>query len=99
MAVAKGFRRNIMRALAVLAATSVLSFAAVGSASAVVITQTKTVSDGFTTCRFVKQTNAGPFGSASQSTRVCRQNVGLGGGGLGVGGFGPRRGIHINIGF
>jgi hypothetical protein len=101
------------RIFAVLAASAVLSLAAVESASAEVITQTKTVSDGFTTCRAVKQTQIGPFGSSSQTSKVCRQNVGLGGGGLGVGGFpngntgvvGPRHpinnpgGLSINIHF
>ena len=100
------------RIFAVLAASAVLSLA-VETASAEVITQTKTVSDGFTTCRAVKQTQTGPFGSSSQTSKVCRQNVGLGGGGLGVGGFpngnggfvGPRHpinnpgGLSINIRF
>jgi hypothetical protein len=97
---------------AVLAASAVLSLA-VETASAQVITETKTVSDGFTTCRAVRQTQNGPFGSSSQTSKVCRQNVVLGGGGPVVfpngntGIFGPRPqpsnnsggGLNINIHF
>jgi hypothetical protein len=99
------------RILAVLAASAVLSLA-VEAASAEVITETKTVSDGFTTCRAVKQTQNGPLGSSSQTSKVCRQNVGLGGGGPVVfpngntGIFVPRHpinnsggGLNINIHF
>jgi hypothetical protein len=67
--------------LAVLAASAALSLVAVETASAEVITETKTVSDGFTTCRAVKQTQNGPLGSSSQTSKVCRQNVVFGGGG------------------
>jgi hypothetical protein len=97
------------RALVIAAATALISLAAVESASAVVITQTQTVSNGFTTCRTVRQTALGPLGSASQSARVCRSNfggVGFGGGGLGLGGFGgggfgggSGGGLHINVHF
>jgi hypothetical protein len=52
------------RALVIAAATALISLAAVESASAVVITQTQTVSNGFTTCRTVRQTALGPLGSA-----------------------------------
>jgi hypothetical protein len=97
------------RFLAVVAASAVLSLAAVESASAVVITQTKTISNGFTTCRAVRQTAIGPLGSASETVRACRSNfggVGFGGGGLGLGGFGGGGfghhgggGLHINVHF
>jgi hypothetical protein len=93
------------RFLAVVAASAVLSLAAVESASAVVITQTKTDSNGFTTCRAVRQTAIGPLGSASETVRACRSNFGgFGGGGLGLGGFngggfGRPGGVHINVHF
>src|ERR1700749_3137823 len=96
------------RFLAVVAASAVLSLAAVESASAVVITQTKTVSNGFSTCRAVRQTAISPLGSTSETVRSCRSNfggIGFGGGGLGVGGFGGGgfghhgNGVHINVHF
>jgi hypothetical protein len=102
------------RILAIAAAGALLTLTAVSSASAqVVTTQSRIVSDGFTTCRIDRQTAAGPFGASSQSRRICRSNVGFGGGGLGLGGFGgggfggggfggggfgPRPGITLRIG-
>ena len=95
---------------AIGAAGALLSVIAAGSASAqVVLSQSGVVSNGFTTCRVAKQTAIGPFGAATQSSRVCRSNLGLGlggfgGGGLGLGGFGGGGfggggGININVRF
>jgi hypothetical protein len=90
------------KALAIAAATALLSLTAVESASALVVSQTRVVSNGFTTCRVSRQTAIGPFGAASQSARVCRSNfgrLGLGGGGLGLGLGGGLGGGIIGAGF
>jgi hypothetical protein len=81
------------RILAIVAASAFISLTAVGTASAdVVVSSSKVVSNGFTTCRSTRQTDIGPLGSASQRTKVCSSNlgggVGFGGGGLGGVGFG-----------
>ncbi len=75
------------RILAIVAASAFISLTAVGTASAdVVVSSSKVVSNGFTTCRSTCQTDIGPLGSASQRTKVCSSN--LGGGGVGFGGGG-----------
>ena len=93
-----------IRSLAIVATSALLTLTAVGTASAqVVTTQSRIDSDGFTTCKTVKQTSSGPFGTTSESRRVCRsENGGFPGpspvGGLGGGGgFGGRGGGGINI--
>jgi hypothetical protein len=66
-----------IRVLAVaFAASAALSLVAIEAASArVSITSSRTVSNGFSTCKFVKQTSIGDFGDrASRSVRVCRSN-------------------------
>ena len=87
-----------IRSLAIVATSALLTLTAVGTASAqVVTTQSRIVSDGFTTCKTVRQTASGPQGSSSVSKRVCRSDVGFPGpspiGGLGCGG------ININLHF
>ena len=72
-----------IRVLAIaLAATATLSAAAIKSAAArTVITQSRTLSNGFTTCRFIKQTAIGDFGGfAQRRVQICRSNFGSGGG-------------------
>jgi hypothetical protein len=80
-----------------IATSALLTLTAAGSASA-------QDSDGFTTCKTVKQTSSGPFGTTSQSKKVCRSDGGFPdshdvgfpgshhggglGGGLGGGGLG-----------
>ena len=93
------------RSLAIFATSALLTLTAVGTASAqVVTTQSRIVSDGFTTCKTVKQTSSDSSGSSSSVfKRVCRSDMGfpgpshvLGGcgdfarcgGGGGGGGFG-----------
>jgi exo-beta-1,3-glucanase (GH17 family) len=56
------------RCLAIVAASALLTLTAVGTASAqVVVSSSRIVSNGFTTCRLSRQTDIGPLGSASQS--------------------------------
>jgi len=98
-----------IRSLAIVATSALLTLTAVGTASAqVVTTQSRIVSDGFTTCKTVKQTSSDSSGSSSVSKRVCRSDMGFpgpspigglgGGGGFGGGGgLGGRGGGGINI--
>ncbi len=103
-----------IRSLAIVATSALLTLTAVGTASAqVVTTQSRIVSDGFTTCKTVKQTSSDSSGSSSVSKRVCRSDMGFPGpshvGGLGGGcdfarcggglggGLGGRGGGGINI--
>src|SRR6476619_4773980 len=92
------------RSLAIFATSALLTLTAVGTVSAqVVTTQSRIVSDGFTTCKTVKQTASGPQGSSSVSKRVCRSDMGFPGpspsGGLGGGGgFGGGGGLGGGVG-
>ena len=67
-----------IRSLAIVATSALLTLTAVGTASAhVVTTQSRIDSDGFTTCKTLKQTSSGPFGTSSVSKRVCRPDMGF----------------------
>ena len=91
-----------VRSLAIVATSALLTLTAVGTASAqVMTTQSRIDSDGFTTCKTVKQTSSGPLGSSSVSSGSVVQTWDFPGpspvGGLGGGGFGGRGGGGINI--
>src|SRR5262245_16827681 len=91
-----------IQSLAIVATSALLTLTAVVTASAqVVTTQSRIDSDGLTTCKSVKQTSSGPFGSSSVSKRVCSSGMGFPGpspvGGLGGGGGRGGGGININV--
>ena len=100
-----------IRSLAIVATSALLTLTAIGTASAqVVTTQSRIVSDGFTTCKTVRQTASDSSGSSSSvSKRVCRSDMGFpgpspigglgGGGGFGGGGGRGGGGININLHF
>ena len=90
------------KTLAIVAATVLLSLTGVESASALVVSQTRVVSNGFTTCRVFSPDSDWPL-SSSLAVRACVPfqlgPTGLGCGGLGLGLGGGLGGGIIGAGF
>ena len=68
-----------IQSLAIVATSALLTLTAVGTASAqVVTTQSRTDSDGFTTCQTVKQSSSDSSGnSSSVFKKVCHSDMGF----------------------